>query len=95
MLNPMVGVASLGGLGAKTIADSMTGQNVQQLMDTIAAGGSKSATQAAPNLVQRLAQSERDPLTRLLMSFGINRGKDITSALSGLLPGAVAGAPRQ
>jgi hypothetical protein len=95
MVNPMVGLASLGGMGAKSLADSMTGQNVQQLMDTIAAGGSKSATQAAPNLVQRLAQSERDPLSRILMSLGINKGKDITGALSGLFPGAVTGAPGQ
>lgn len=74
MVNPMVGLASLGGMGAKSVADSMTSRNVQQILDIIAAGGSKSATQAAPNALQRLAQSEREPLARLLMSLGINRG---------------------
>jgi hypothetical protein len=80
MMNPMVGLASLGGMGAKSVADNMTNQNVQQVLNTIAAGGSKSATQAAPNLVQQLAQSERDPLTRLLMSFGINIGSGLANA---------------
>ncbi|TIR87365.1 MAG: hypothetical protein E5X05_01320 [Mesorhizobium sp.] len=74
MVNPMVGLASLGGMGAKTIADSMTNQNVQQVLNTIAAGGTKSATQAAPNAVQRLADAEREPLARLLMSLGVNVG---------------------
>lgn len=80
MVNPMVGLASLGGMGAKHVADSMTNQNVRQLLDVIAAGGAKSATQAAPNAVQRLAQSERDPLARLLMSLGINLGNSNLNA---------------
>ncbi|WP_133116170.1 hypothetical protein [Mesorhizobium wenxiniae] len=74
MVNPMVGIASLGGMGAKSVADSMTNRNVQQILDIIAAGGQKSATQAAPNALQRLAQSEREPLSRLLMSLGVNLG---------------------
>lgn len=80
MVNPMVGLASLGGMGAKAVADNMTNQNVQQVLNIIAAGGSKSATQAAPNAVQRLAQSEREPLARLLMSLGINVGNSNLNA---------------
>jgi hypothetical protein len=71
MVNPMVGLASLGGMGAKTVADSMTGMNAQQLLNIIAAGGNASAAQAAPNAIQRLAQSERIPLSRLLMALGV------------------------
>jgi hypothetical protein len=39
MVNPMVGVASLGGMAAKSIADRMTTRNVQRLSQIIRSGG--------------------------------------------------------
>lgn len=70
MVNPAIGALSLGGMGAKAAADSMTGRNVEKLAEILRAGGNASATQAAPNAVQRLAQSKRDALARVLMSIG-------------------------
>lgn len=74
MVNPMVGVASLGGMGAKAVADRMTGRNVDQLVKVLLAGGDASATKAAPNAVQRLTQSKREALARALMAIGVNTG---------------------
>lgn len=70
MVNPAVGALSLGGMGAKAIADNLTQQNVKKLADIILVGGQKSATKAAPNAVQRLSQSKRDEIARILMSIG-------------------------
>ena len=70
MVNPAVGALALGGMGAKAIADRGTQQNVQRLAEIILAGGNKSAAQASPNAVQRLAKSERERLARILMSIG-------------------------
>jgi hypothetical protein len=70
MANPAMGALSLGGMGAKTIADSITGRNVQKLSEIIRAGGQKSAAEAAPNLVQRLSESQRDRVIRALMAAG-------------------------
>lgn len=39
MVNPMVGVAALGGMGAKSIADRMTVKNVERLSQIIRSGG--------------------------------------------------------
>jgi hypothetical protein len=70
MVNPAVGALSLGGMGAKAAADSLTKKNVEELTKIILAGGNASATKAAPNAVQRLAQSKREALARLLMGIG-------------------------
>jgi|UniRef100_A0A6H1ZBQ8 hypothetical protein len=70
MVNPAIGALSLGGMGAKAAADKITRTNVDDLVSIIRAGGNKSATQAAPNAVQRLAESKREALARALMSIG-------------------------
>lgn len=70
MVNPAVGALSLGGMGAKAAADSLTKKNVEELTKIILAGGNASATKAAPNAVQRLAHSKREALARLLMGIG-------------------------
>lgn len=70
MVNPALGALSLGGMGAKAAADAMTGKNVNKLVEILRAGGDASATQAAPNAVQRLAQSKREAIARFLMSIG-------------------------
>jgi hypothetical protein len=54
------------GFGAKRAADKATEKNLEQLIKVISAGGSKSATEASPNAVQRLTKSERDALVRAL-----------------------------
>ncbi|MGN8022993.1 hypothetical protein ACTJJ7_20000 [Phyllobacterium sp. 22229] len=73
MVNPLVGAASLGGMGAKYAADRMTNQNVQKLLKVISVGGDLSATQAAPNAVQRLSKAKRDTLARMIMGGTINQ----------------------
>lgn len=73
MVNPMIGALSLGGMGAKAAADSMTNKNVQELVKIISAGGSRAATQPTQNAVQALAQSKRDAIARALMSIGVQQ----------------------
>lgn len=58
------------GAGAKAIADGATSRNVEQLSRIVRAGGDASATRAAPNAVQRLAQAKRDALARQLGILG-------------------------
>ncbi len=70
MVNPAIGALSIGGMGAKAVSDKLTRTNVDQLVDIIRAGGSKSATQAAPNALQRLSQAKRDEIARILVSIG-------------------------
>lgn len=62
MTLPLAGV----GFAAKRVADKATEKNVQELVKVISAGGSRAATEAAPNAIQRLAKSERDALVRAL-----------------------------
>jgi hypothetical protein len=73
MVNPMVGVASLGGMAAKSVADGMTQKNVERLVDIIAVGGRRSDAVAAPNAVQRLTQDKRQAIARALMALGVNQ----------------------
>lgn len=70
MANPVYGAFPLAGMAAKSLADRGTGKNVEKLVEIIRAGGKESATKAAPNAVQRLAQSKREALARALMSIG-------------------------
>lgn len=70
MVNPAIGALSLGGMGAKAMADRMTQKNAEDLIALILAGGSRAAIQAPKNAVQRFAESERESLARILMSLG-------------------------
>lgn len=70
-VNPLMAIPALGGAGAKVLADRGTQANVQKLAEIIRAGGSRAATVAPPNTVQRLAESKRDLLARLLMAGGL------------------------
>lgn len=70
LLGPAGLAIPLAGAGAKAVADRMTGKNVNKLVEILRAGGNASATQAAPNAVQRLAQSKREALARILMGIG-------------------------
>jgi len=62
---------AMAGGAAKWAADRGTQNSVDELSRIIRAGGSRAATQAPPNAVQRLAQSEKDRLMRLIMSGGL------------------------
>jgi hypothetical protein len=61
------------GQAAKMTADRMTGNNVQNLLDIIMAGGSRAATQARPNTAQRFIAANDDALVRAVMSGGLDR----------------------
>lgn len=56
MINPAVGVASLGGMGAKAIADGMTKANTGALSSLIRSGG-KPAQQAVTPLMQLITEA--------------------------------------
>lgn len=59
------------GMIAKPIAENATKNNVNELVRIIQAGGNRSDAFAAPNAVQRLAETKRDALIRALMMGGI------------------------
>lgn len=71
LIGPAALAAPAIGVPAKMIADRLTPGRVDRLSELIRAGGSASATQAAPNAVQRLAQAKRQALTMPLTSGGI------------------------
>ncbi|EIM25755.1 hypothetical protein [Microvirga lotononidis] len=57
------------GAGAKFLADRATPANVEKLSRIIRAGGDASATRAAPNALQVLADSERETIARALSYY--------------------------
>lgn len=59
------------GMGAKKIADGATARNVAKLEEIIRAGGSRAATKAPDNAIQRLTKTERERLGRAFMSMGL------------------------
>lgn len=61
------------GQAAKTVADRMTQNNVRTLQDIIMAGGSRAATQAAPNAAQRFIAANDDAIIRAIMGGGLDR----------------------
>lgn len=68
---PMALGVPMAGLAAKSVADSMTPGRVEQLSRIVRAGGNASATQAAPNAVQRIARQNSGALTLPLTVGGI------------------------
>lgn len=73
MVNPAVGALSLGGMGAKALADRTTQKNARELMKLIAAGGNQSAVTGPKNIVQLLAEQKREALARALMGISASR----------------------
>lgn len=67
---PVLAVGA-GGYGAKVLADALTRRAANRAGDIIRAGGSKAASEAAPNAVQRLAKSKQEALARALMSGAV------------------------
>jgi hypothetical protein len=72
--NPAMIAGPIAGMAAKKTSEKMTEANVRKLVDIISAGGSRSAAEAAPNAIQRLAKSEREALARILMGLGVTTG---------------------
>ena len=62
---------AVGGAGAKFLADRATSSNVHSLATIIAQGGDASKVAAAKQAAERLPQTERDALTRVLTSWGV------------------------
>jgi hypothetical protein len=59
------------GAAGKFVADKATPSNVYALARIIAAGGDASKVAMAKNAVQRLSESERESLSRVLTSWGV------------------------
>jgi hypothetical protein len=79
MVNPMIGAASLGGMGAKAIADRGVMRGVAALDELIRAGGTPQALASFKGAIASLSQAQRETLIRA--AFGT--------------PGAVARQPSQ
>jgi hypothetical protein len=70
--NPVLAAAPIAGMIAKPIGDRATKVGADRLSEIVRAGGSRAATQPAPNAVQRLTEAERQRLARLLTVLGIS-----------------------
>lgn len=75
MVNPAFGVASLTGLGAKSLADRGVRQGVQALDELIRSGGNASALRAAQGALAKLTQAQRDTIARIVMGSSIAAGR--------------------
>ena len=67
MVNPAIGLAALGGMGSKAVADNITTKNVENLVNLIAQGGKK----PSPTQAQKFIENNRDQIIRMLMSGGV------------------------
>ncbi len=64
---------TLGSMVAKKLGERGTMNAARGAMRLIAAGGNKSALEAAPNFVQRLSKSKRDAISRMIMGDIVNQ----------------------
>lgn len=71
MANPMIGAASLGGMGAKFLADQGVARGVQALDELIRSGGNAAALKAAKGTFAQLTQAQRSVIARLFMGSGL------------------------
>lgn len=71
MANPLIGAASLGGMGAKFLADQGVMRGVKALDELIRSGGSAAALKAAQGTFAQLTQAQRSVIARLFMGSGI------------------------
>jgi len=63
--------AMAAGYGAKKTAEALTRKSAADLQKLIAVGGSKSALQGPKNALQKLTESQRETLVRLLSASGL------------------------
>ena len=71
MANPMIGAASLGGMGAKFLADQWVSRGVKALDELIRSVGNAAALKAAKGTFAQLTQAQRSVIARLMMSGGL------------------------
>ena len=71
MANPMIGAASLGGMGAKFLADQGVMRGVKALDELIRSGGDAAALKAAKGTFAQLSQAQRSVIARLFMGSGL------------------------
>ncbi|MHC2481553.1 hypothetical protein [Rhizobium leguminosarum] len=76
MVNPAFGVASLTGLGAKSLADRGVRQGVEALDVLIRSGGNAAALRAAQGTLAQLTQAQRDTIARIVMGSSIAAGRE-------------------
>ena len=74
MVNPAIGLASLGGMGAKALADRGVQQGVEALETLIRSGGNAAALQSAQGTLARLTQAQREALARFIMGGAVTAG---------------------
>jgi hypothetical protein len=67
------------GYAAKLAADHMTKRRVDDLMQIILAGGSKSAALGTPNALERLSRDKRDALVRSLVAGSVPAGRELVA----------------
>lgn len=72
--NPVMAAVPAVGFVAKQLADRGTARNVERLSELVRGGGNQAALTPPPNALQRLSESQRETLARLLMSAGIIEG---------------------
>lgn len=65
------GAGMVAGMGAQKLGEALSKRSVEELADLIARGGVPAPV--VQNTLQRLAQSKRDALVRLLMTMGIQQ----------------------
>ncbi|MDR9813115.1 hypothetical protein [Rhizobium hidalgonense] len=75
MVNPVFGVASLGGLGAKSLADRGVRQGVEALDVLIRSGGNATALKAAQGTLAQLTQAQREAIARIVTGMALSAGR--------------------
>jgi hypothetical protein len=67
MANPHIGLASLGGMASKAIADRSVMNAVAALDELVRAGGTQAARQQAQATLRRLTQTQRNAVAQLVL----------------------------
>lgn len=75
MVNPAFGVASLTGLGAKSLADRGVRQGVEALDVLIRSGGDAAALRAAQGTLAQLTQAQRETIARVVTGVSMAAGR--------------------
>lgn len=75
MVNPTFGVASLAGLGAKSLADRGVRQGVEALDELIRSGGNAAALRAAQGTLAQLTQAQREAIARIVTGVSLAAGR--------------------
>lgn len=76
MVNPTFGVASLAGLGAKSLADRGVRQGVEALDALIRSGGDAGALRAAQGTLAQLTQAQRETIARIVTGISLAAGRE-------------------